>query len=85
MTQYLSYYWETVCLPSRSPGNGADTLDLLKDAGLGQGEGSGSALRHDVGTVHDNLSLLDHVGKTLVGGAHADGHLGQLSVDEINN
>lgn len=39
-----------------------DTFDFLEDTGLGEGEGPGSALGHDVRAVHDDLAFLDHVG-----------------------
>lgn len=57
----------------------------MEDASLGQGKGPGPTLGHDVRAVHDDLPFLDHVGETLVGGAHSDCHGGQFTVDEINN
>jgi hypothetical protein len=62
-------------------GHGVDTFDFCELAGLRQGEGPGTTLGHDVWAVHDDLTLLDHVGQTLVGRAHLNGQFGELPIE----
>lgn len=50
-----------------------------------EGEGPGATLGDNVGAVHDDLTFLDHIGETLVGGAHLDGQLGQFPIENTKN